>query len=54
MGAESALLSAVSDEKIRQLLQAPAVIGSIDHFSDSTDLRSYIHWREKIRAFYSD
>ena len=53
MGAESALAQAVSDEKIKRLLQAPAVIGSIDHFSDSTDLRSYVHWREKIRAFYT-
>lgn len=54
MGAEDALSKAVTDPHIKRLLEAPAVIGSIDHFSDSSDLRSYIHWREKIRALYVD
>jgi Domain of unknown function (DUF4037) len=54
MGADTALLSAITDPQVRRLTALPALIGSIDQFSDSTDLRSYLAWRAKIRALYLD
>jgi hypothetical protein len=44
---------AITDPNVKRLRELPSIIGSIDHFSDSTDLRSYVAWRAKIRALYT-
>lgn len=31
---------------------APSLIGSIDQFSDNTDLREYMAWRNGVRQSY--
>jgi hypothetical protein len=54
MGADKALLNAITEPQVKRLTDLPSIIGSIDHFSDSTDLRSQIAWRAKIRALYTD
>lgn len=54
MGAESALKNAITDADVKVLLRYDSIIGSIDHFSDSTDLRGHSGWREKIRRLYID
>lgn len=51
-GISDKLLEAITDPQVKALQDLPSLIGSIDHFSDSTDLRSYVTWREKVKAFY--
>lgn len=41
----------IEDPKVK-LVAARRPIGSIDQFSDSTDLLSDSYWRPKIRSFY--
>lgn len=43
----------IEDVVLKALLQKP-LIGSIDQFSDSTDLLSYPHWRKKLLNLYTD
>lgn len=50
-GVIGALEGAIQDEDVRQLLVRPR-IGSIDLFSDSTDLLSYEEWRLGLRLLY--
>lgn len=47
----AALKSQISDSQICQLAEK-SLIGSIDQFSDSTDLRSDVQWRERLRGVY--
>jgi len=51
-GISDALLNAITDPQVKELWELPSTIGSIDHFSDSTDLRAHVAWREKIRRLY--
>lgn len=46
-----ALVAQIKDESIRTLTEKP-LIGSLDQFSDSTDLVSHIRWRPAIRQLY--
>ena len=52
MGAEDALKQAITDADVKHIMRHDSIIGSIDHFSDSTDLRGHIGWREKVRTLY--
>jgi hypothetical protein len=54
MGADRVLLNAITDPEVKRITELPSIIGSIDHFSDSTDLRSHLVWRAKIRTLYTD
>ncbi len=45
------LLATISEPMVRQLIERP-LIGSIDQWSDSTDLRSNPSWRLRVRSFY--
>jgi hypothetical protein len=47
----AALLAQVSDPEV-QRIAAKGLIGSIDQFSDNTDLRSHINWRMTLRKLY--
>jgi hypothetical protein len=47
----SALLQAITDPAMRRIAERRP-IGGIDHWSDSTDLRSEIGWRRRLRALY--
>lgn len=51
-GISQALLSKISDPLLVKLLKAPSLIGSIDQFSDNTDLRDYPSWRRGLRQLY--
>jgi hypothetical protein len=46
-----ALLEQIKDPAVRRLTTRP-LIGSIDHFSDSTDLHAIGHWRVVLRKLY--
>ncbi len=46
-----ALIQRIGDEQLRAVV-ARALIGSIDQFSDNTDLREATHLRQKIAALY--
>lgn len=48
-----ALLAALSDPDVKRIATRQ-VIGSIDQFSDSTDLRSSPDWRPILRRLYTD
>ncbi len=48
-----ALTAAISDDNVKRIA-ASAQIGSIDQFSDNTDLREGAHLRPKIAALYDD
>lgn len=48
-----ALLAALTDPDVKRIA-ARQVIGSIDQFSDSTDLRSTPDWRPILRRLYTD
>lgn len=50
-GVIGALEGGIQDEAVRKLLPRPR-IGSIDLFSDSTDLLSYEEWRLRLRLLY--
>jgi hypothetical protein len=51
-GHVEALRAAINDENVLNMFDLPGIIGSIDQFSDSTDLKSRIAWRDKIRRLY--
>jgi hypothetical protein len=46
-----ALRAAIGDPDV-QRIAAQSLVGSIDQFSDSTDLRSHARWRKFVRRFY--
>lgn len=46
-----ALLAQITDPDVKRIASRP-LIGSIDQFSDSTDLRSATVWRPKLRLLY--
>jgi hypothetical protein len=46
-----ALLARIADPEV-QRIAARRPIGGIDQWSDSTDLRSWGGWRQRVRAFY--
>ncbi|GHO97010.1 hypothetical protein KSF_070580 [Reticulibacter mediterranei] len=46
-----ALLEQITDPNVQRLRTRP-LIGSIDHFSDSTDLHAIGHWRAVLRELY--
>jgi hypothetical protein len=48
----AALLSTVTDPVVKQLAGRP-LIGSLDQFSDSTDLRASLEWRAKLKSLFS-
>lgn len=50
-GFADALLARISDERVRRIA-ARRPIGSIDQFSDSTDLVSHAAWRATLRKLY--
>ena len=50
-GFSEALLAKIQDPVV-QKIAARSPIGSLDQFSDSTDLTSDLNWRPKIRQFY--
>ncbi|MGD2078589.1 MAG: DUF4037 domain-containing protein [Chloroflexota bacterium] len=50
-GFADALLAQISDPQVRRIARRRP-IGSVDQFSDSTDLLSYPAWRPWLRAFY--
>lgn len=47
-----AILKQITDPEVKRIADSP-LIGSLDQFSDSTDLRENAGLREKIRALYS-
>jgi hypothetical protein len=47
----SAICEQIGDPAVRRIVER-GLIGSIDQFSDSTTLRSSIHWRKRIRLLY--
>ncbi len=47
-----AILAQIKDEEVRQLATKP-LIGSLDQFSDSTDLVSDARWRPTLRQLYT-
>ncbi len=46
-----ALLAQIKEEAIKRIAERP-LIGSVDQFCDSTDIRSNIAWREKLAGLY--
>jgi hypothetical protein len=48
----NAILAQVKDDTIKRIAERP-LIGSVDQFSDSTDIRSNIAWREKLIRLYA-
>ncbi len=48
-----AILSCISDEDVKRIASSRPLIGSIDQFSDSTDLRSKASWRHRLRTLYT-
>ncbi|PYS82501.1 MAG: hypothetical protein DMF67_12580 [Acidobacteria bacterium] len=50
-GFTDALLSRITDERVRRVA-ARRPIGSLDQFSDSTDLISHAGWRATLRKLY--
>ena len=51
-GIAAALVARIDDPRVRRVAERP-LIGGIDQFSDSTDLRSGPRWREALRGLYS-
>ena len=45
------ILSRITNPEVKRIT-ARKLIGSIDQFSDSTDLRADVSWRQKLRALY--
>jgi hypothetical protein len=50
-GFADALLSRIEDERVRRIA-ARRPVGSVDQFSDSTDLVSHAEWRATLRKLY--
>ena len=50
-GFTARLLELVEDERVRRVA-ARRPIGSVDQFSDSTDLVSHASWRATLRKLY--
>ncbi|HYH85148.1 MAG TPA: DUF4037 domain-containing protein, partial [Pyrinomonadaceae bacterium] len=50
-GFADALLARITDERVRRIAERRP-IGSIDQFSDSTDLVSHAAWRATLRKLY--
>jgi hypothetical protein len=50
-GFEGALIARITDERVRRIA-ARRPIGSIDQFSDSTDLAQHAVWRATLRKLY--
>jgi hypothetical protein len=50
-GFTAALLARITDEAVRRIA-ARRPIGSLDQFSDSTDLVSHTNWRATLRRLY--
>ena len=50
-GFSEALLAQINDPAVQRIAQRTP-IGSLDQFSDSTDLTSYLSWRPFIRQLY--
>ncbi|MGD8586240.1 MAG: DUF4037 domain-containing protein [Chloroflexota bacterium] len=50
-GFSDALLAQIRDPRVRRIARRQP-IGSVDQFSDSTDLLSYPEWRPRLRALY--
>lgn len=48
-----ALVAEIRDADVKRIAESP-LIGSLDQFSDSTDLRENARLREKLRALYAD
>ncbi|TLN04124.1 DUF4037 domain-containing protein, partial [bacterium] len=48
----AAILAQIRDAEVRRIAARPP-IGSIDLFSDNTDLLEPVEWREKLRGLYS-
>jgi len=48
----NAILEQIKDPEVKHIA-AKDLIGGIDQWSDSSDLRSYPSWRERIRTFYT-
>ncbi len=47
-----ALIAEIQDQQVRQIAQR-GPIGSLDQFSDSTDLREAVHLRHQLKALYN-
>jgi hypothetical protein len=47
-----AIVATITDSRVERIA-SHRLIGSIDQFSDSTDLRSSTEWRERLRALYT-
>jgi hypothetical protein len=47
-----AIVATITDSRV-QRIASHRLIGSIDQFSDSTDLRSSTEWRDRLRALYT-
>jgi hypothetical protein len=47
----SAICEQIHDPAVQRMVER-GLIGSLDQFSDSTTLRSWIHWRKRIRRLY--
>jgi hypothetical protein len=48
-----AILARITDEDVKRIASSRPLIGSIDQFSDSTDLRSNASWRYLLRNLYT-
>lgn len=46
-----ALIDRIGDDRLRRAAES-ALIGSVDQFSDNTDLREAVYLREKIARLY--
>jgi len=46
-----AILSKINDPEVKRISEK-GLIGSIDQFSDNTDLRSHVKWRMAVRELY--
>jgi hypothetical protein len=50
-GAAESITARIMDESVRALLKHP-LVGSIDQFSDSTDLVENPEWRDALKSLY--
>ena len=48
-----ALVAEITDPEVKRIADM-GMIGSVDHFSDSTNLRSHIAWRKRLKQIYED
>lgn len=47
-----ALVAKITDPEVKRIADM-GMIGSLDHFSDNTNLRSYISWRQHLKKIYA-